>query len=163
MAKPVVKMQDYERKAETLRTALSYAKDSVDRGNYAAAFNYIAQANAMIPKRGGGMLGGVYGNAKKEIGILTRYVLSGAQQKLSDGYAKIDREMDRISHGGTPKPYARRTIKAMEGFVEAFTDPSMPAAVSKEFESHKDRVTKLKSELEKLAQSKGGKIDWDKP
>lgn len=152
--------EDDERKLAALHNALSAAHASIRQGNYTAAFDNIQLVKGMIPSKYKGSLETAYKNAEGEVRLFTRYALEGAQTRLSSGYTRVSGEMGRISHGGKPMPVARRTIKDMEGLVEYLTGPGMPAEISNEFTPHKDRIGKLKKELEVLATSKGAKIDW---
>ncbi|MBI1972174.1 MAG: hypothetical protein HYS53_02635 [Candidatus Aenigmarchaeota archaeon] len=156
--------ENYERKLEAINRALSAAQSSAAQGRYASAFNEMKHAKSMIPKEedyAGTAMESFYEGAKTKMDILTKTILGDAQREISDGYQKVNDEMERISRGGKASPAARRAIKDIEGQVGYFTGPGMPTDIAEEFGHHKERVEDLKKELEALAKSKGKTVDWN--
>ncbi|MBI2085130.1 MAG: hypothetical protein HYT71_01305 [Candidatus Aenigmarchaeota archaeon] len=156
--------ENYERKLQALNGAVDSAKRSVDQGRYAAAIGYVDQARGMM--KGGnyrGLLTEKHAIVNGELNLIMRHARDQVRDRLEQGYKTVDNELARISKGGMPTPKARRTLAEMSGYVDSLTGTDMPKSISKEFTPDKTRVDKLKKELEALATSKGGKIDWAKP
>ncbi len=156
-----------ERKFRDFQRALDVAYRNMRKRDYAPALMQLNRAKKMMPDNYETNLStepfaAAYCSGLGEIKTMETQIREGVTHELRRGYEKAVREIGRMERGGRVSPTARKTIVAMEKYMQnMLAVDGLPEGIKQDVEQQRAGIQDLREELETLARTKGKTIDWN--
>ncbi len=144
-------MGDSEGNFRAVQIALNAASSSINKHRYASAMMHLSAATKAIPK----------GYARSDFASAYASAINDIKSMVTSVSHGLSGEIERMYKGGYTRPLARKTIEQLEQYSKEFKTSGIHP-IKEIARSEYSRVPALKTQLEKLAKSKGQTVEWGK-